>query len=88
MTFYTPSATYHYQVFETATIGDKHILTYLDNGSTESINDYLALISGYESAFIKPGYNVTADNRILTLSTCTTDDTQRLVVFAVLVDVT
>jgi sortase B len=88
VTFYTPSATYHYQVFETATIGDKHILTYLDNSSTESINDYLALISGYESAFIKPGYNVTADNRILTLSTCTTDDTQRLVVFAVLVDVT
>ena len=84
ITFYTPSATYHYYVFETATIDNKHILTYLDNTSYESIQNYINTISGYTSGFIRDGYTITPEDHILTLSTCTTDDSKRLVVFAVL----
>ena len=85
--FYTPGATYHYQVFETATIEDKHILTYLNNADQDSIKAYIKTISNY-NGFKKTEYTITPDSHIITLSTCTTDDSKRLVVFAVLTSVT
>ena len=84
ITFYTPTATYHYYVFETATIDNKHIFTYLDNSSYDSIQNYISIINSYSSGFRRDGYNITPEDHILTLSTCTTDDNKRLVVFAVL----
>ena len=85
---YTADATYYYQVFETATIDDSHIFTYLDNGSYQSRASYVERLAGYTNGFKKDGYSVSPDDHILTLSTCTTDDTKRLVVFAVLVSTT
>ena len=85
---YTPTATYYYQVFETATIDDSHIFTYLDNGSYQSRASYVERLAGYTNGFKKDGYSISPDDHILTLSTCTTDDTKRLVVFAVLVSTT
>ena len=81
---YTPTATYYYQVFETATIEDKHIFTYLDNNSSSSIEAYIQTLDSYTNGFRKWEYTITPQDHILTLSTCTTDDTKRLVVFAVL----
>ena len=88
ITLYTPTNTYTYEVFETATIDDTHIFTYLDNGSKDSIKKYIETLAGYNSGLKKDGYTITPDDHILTLSTCTTDDTKRLVVFAVLTNVT
>ena len=88
ITLYTPTNTYTYEVFETATIDDTHIFTYLDNSSKDSINKYIETLAGYNSGLKKDGYTITPEDHILTLSTCTTDDTKRLVVFAVLTNVT
>ncbi len=87
VTFYTPSATYHYYIFETATIPDDHIFTYLDNSSYDSIQSYISRLNGYSNGFKRDGIYITPEDRILTLSTCTTDDSYRLVVFAVLTSV-
>ena len=87
ITFYTPYATYHYMIFETATIDNKHIFTYLDNSSYDSIQNYIATIDSYSNGFRRDGYYITPEDHILTLSTCTTDDNKRLVAFAVLVSV-
>ena len=85
--FYTANATYYYQVFETATIDSRHIFTYLDNGNYESRAAYIDTIGSYTNGFIKEGYNITPEDHIITLSTCTTDEASRLVVFAVLTGV-
>ncbi|MBQ9912173.1 MAG: class B sortase [Firmicutes bacterium] len=87
ITLYTADKTYYYQVFETATISDSHIFTYLHNDNAESIQNYIGTLASYDNGFKKDGYNITPEDHIITLSTCTTDSAQRLVVFAVLVGV-
>ena len=87
ITLYTPSATYHYQVFESATIEGKHLLTILDNSSRTSIQEFINTIAAYPGSLRKTEYSITPDSHIITLSTCTTDESKRLVVFAVLTSV-
>lgn len=76
----------HYKVFAALTHDDSYIVSYYNGFKNES--DILAFYSDSMSNAINKNYSyiVNADSKILVLSTCEKDDTERFLLEAVLVD--
>ncbi len=86
---YLPKEERHYTVFECETVSDQHILSLLNNYNEESRQEYLKSIFGNSRSdtLIRDGVEVTTKDKMITMSTCKTDKTKRLVVHAVLTEV-
>lgn len=83
---YTDEGVKHYKVFAALTHDDSYIVSYYNGFKNES--DILAFYSDSMSNAINKNYsyNVNANSKILVLSTCEKDDTERFLLEAVLVD--
>lgn len=83
---YTPDSELHYQIFAAYRTDNNHILKSNDFSNPFAFASYLEGIKMQKSmsAFIRDDVAVTADNYIITLSTCTGDDSSRYLVQAVL----
>lgn len=86
---YLPKEERHYTVFECETVSDTHILSILNNHNEESRQSYLKSIFGNSRSdtLIRDGVDVSTSDKMITMSTCKTDKTKRLVVHAVLTEV-
>ncbi|HUM84828.1 MAG TPA: class B sortase [Lachnospiraceae bacterium] len=83
---YTPSATYIYTIFAAVTYNNRNIMTSFDftkpNGRLsflDSVNEARSISDPYRS-----DVTVNEDSHLLTLSTCTSESSDRLIVLAVL----
>lgn len=87
---YTPEHIYTYRVFGGITYDDRHIMYAFDFNDAEQYQAYLDSIYGVRnmSSYLNPEVTVTTEDRILTLSTCTGNSSERFLVEAVLVDET
>lgn len=84
---YLPEKTLTYQIFAAYTYDDRHLIASYDFSDQTVYNDYLDSIFSIRKidAFIDESAEVTADNRIITLSTGVTDHPEeRYLVQAVL----
>ena len=85
---YTPTQKLTYQVFAVYTNDDSHILFSNDFSDMAVRRKYIADIqSGKKGGNIDSEIKLTEHSKIITLSTCTTPRTKRLLVQAVLMDV-
>lgn len=85
---YTPEHKFTYQVFAAVTYDDRHILKSFDFGEEAGVQAFLDSVMSVEhiaSQFSRE-IEATADDRLLTLSTCNGNSTQRFLVEAVLVN--
>ncbi len=85
---YTEDKTYVYEIFAAYTASNAHILNTNDFSTQEGFADYLDNVV-YNKALVgnfREGARVTSDNRIITLSTCTSNSSKRWLVQAVLVN--
>ncbi len=85
---YTEDKTYVYEIFAAYTASNAHILNTNDFSTQEGFADYLDNVV-YNKALagnFREGARVTSDNRIITLSTCTSNSSKRWLVQAVLVN--
>lgn len=84
---YTPEHKLTYQVFAAVTYDDKHILNTYDFSDPVQYQAYLDSIDNVRNmaSYRDPDTTVTPENRIITLSTCNSNDTQRFLVEAVLI---
>lgn len=81
---YTPSANYRYRIFSCYIVkadGDSYQMDYANDVAYQ---DYLTMIQNYSS--YDTGVNVTVDDSIVTLSTCTSNPDNRFLVHAVRVE--
>lgn len=85
---YTPEHIYTYRVFAAITYDDRHIMYSFDFSSESGLQAFLDSISSVRNmqSYIDESIEVTAQDRIITLSTCTTRSAQRFLVGAVLVE--
>lgn len=85
---YTDKGVYVYEIFAAYTYSDIHLLKGIDITSEEKFGDYLeeALSVRGMSDNIEPGLGVNGRDRIITLSTCTSDDSKRYLVQGVLLN--
>lgn len=74
---------FRYEIFACADIADDSFIYDVDFDDKQQFGDFIGKIK--EISIIKPDVTVTADDRILTLSTCSSTN-RRLIVSAVLVD--
>lgn len=85
---YTEEKTYVYQIFAAYTYSDKHLLKGIDISTKELFGNYIEEI--YSNRSLSNNFNqditVTSDNHIITLSTCTSQDTKRYLVQGVLLN--
>lgn len=86
---YTPNHIYTYQVFGAITYDNRHIMYEFDFSTDEGLQTYLDSIRGVRnmSSYIDESVEVSASDKIITLSTCTGNKSRRFLVEAVLVDV-
>lgn len=85
---YTEEKTYVYEIFAAYTATNAHILNTNDFSTQEGFADYLDNVV-YNKALtgnFRNDTRVTSDNRIITLSTCTSNSSKRWLVQAVLVN--
>lgn len=85
---YTEDKTYVYEIFAAYTASNAHILNTNDFSTQEGFADYLDNVV-YNKSLVgnfREGARVTSDNRIITLSTCTSNSSKRWLVQAVLVN--
>ncbi len=82
MTLYTPEGTYRYQIFSAEYIGDTDARVYsVGYGQDDT---FLQFIQGMQQrSLYDTGIVLTADAKVLTLSTCSYNETTRFVVHAV-----
>lgn len=86
ITMYTPDRKLTYQVFAAYRRDNLNILANNDFSTEESRTEYINSIYAHDAvANFKPEYQVTASDRILTLSTCIGNSAYRYVVQGVLV---
>lgn len=88
ITIYTPSQILIYQIFATYLTDDKHIMLSFDFDNPAVFQRYLDEVFSIRSmdALFNKEIDVTADNHIITLSTCSVDNVGRLLVQAVLIE--
>lgn len=84
---YTPEHKYTYQVFAAVTYDDRHILSSFDFADSAQFQGFLDSINSVRnmSTYRNPDISVTAEDKIITLSTCNNNDSQRFLVEAVLI---
>ena len=88
MYVYTEEKTYVYEIFAEYIATNAHILNINDFRTQEGFADYLDNVV-YNKALtgnFRNDTRVTSDNRIITLSTCTSNSSKRWLVQAVLVN--
>jgi sortase B len=90
---YTPDRTFVYEIFAAYEYPSLHLILNYDYSNIYIYEQYLRNLfsvanTGARVANIKEGAEVTSDNRIVTLSTCTTDhdSTKRFLVVGVLIN--
>lgn len=90
LTIYLPGVIRHYQIFAAYVSDNKHLLLSYNFKDEVVFNQYLGDIRNKRgmNAFIDTSMEITAEDKILTLSTCNKGiDTQRYLVQAVLVSI-
>ena len=87
---YLPETVYVYEIFAEYTFGNELITVCYDFSSQQGFQEYLDVVSSYKekNGQFRDGMNITTDNHLLTLSTCTTptDYNYRYLVQGVLVN--
>ena len=86
---YTPEHIYTYQIFGAVTYSNKLILsTYDCNNSKEEYEAFLTSLKeeSYSPTWISDEIEVTTEDQIIVLSTCNSNDAQRFLICAVLVE--
>lgn len=85
---YTPEHQFTYRVFAAVTYDNRHILKNFDFEDEESFQNFLDSLKQVRNmrSYVDESIDVTAGDRILTLSTCTGNDEERFLVEAVLTD--
>lgn len=85
---YTPEHIYTYQVFAAVTYDNRHILRSFDFTQETQFQEFLDSLRDARSmaSYVRDDISVSAENRILTLSTCNGNVQQRFLVEAVLTD--
>ena len=83
---YTPEEVLVYHIFAAYIYSDAHLLYQYDFETEEGYQEYLDMLSAYGSGNFDEDTTLTTDDRILTMSTCTNDETTRLLVQARLVE--
>lgn len=85
---YTEKGTYVYEIFAAYTYSDIHLLKGLDITSDEKFADYLESVLAIRGMGnnIDNSLNIDSSDRIVTLSTCTSNDTRRFLVQGVLLN--
>lgn len=86
---YQPDQILHYQIFAAYIYDDRHLMMSFDCNDKEVYEDYLESIFEQRgmSVNVDDSVEVTADDRILTLSTCNGNNDERYLVQAVLVSI-
>lgn len=84
---YTPEHIYTYQVFAAVTYDDRHILKSFDFSENDGFKVFLDSVSSVQNiaSHYDKDVELTTEDRIITLSTCNSNATQRFLVMAVLV---
>ncbi len=84
---YTPGRILKYEIFAAYVFDDRHILLNFDFTKPEVRTEYLDMVFGTRkmSSNIKQDLEVTEKDKIITLSTCTTNDSERYLVQGVLI---
>lgn len=85
---YTPEHIYTYEVFAAITYDNSHLLYSFDFTEESGMQEFLDSIASVRnmSSYINKEVEVTASDRIITLSTCVGNRSKRLLVGAVLID--
>jgi sortase B len=85
---YTENGVLVYQIFAAYNAGDEHILNTYDLITEEGYASYLSFTQAKasEDGYIRNGVEVTTQNHIITLSTCTDESDERFLVQAVLIN--
>ena len=85
---YTPGHILTYEIYSAFYYDDRHILNSFDFSNEEYYGAFLRQTLNPTSMVkqVREGISVTTNARIITLSTCTGSDTQRLLVIGVLTD--
>ncbi len=88
ITIYTAEHIYTYQVFAAITYDNRHIMYAFDFAREDGVQKFLDSLKAVRnmSSYIDGSVEVTATDRLLTLSTCTGNNKQRFLVGAVLVN--
>lgn len=84
---YTPEMVYTYRVVAAFIFTNEHLMYRFDFETEEGYQEYLDTLKAYPSGnFDENIQELTTEDRLLTLSTCTNDDSTRLLVQAKLVE--
>ena len=85
---YTKGHIYTYKIFSAFVYDDRHILNSFDFNKEEDYQDFLDDCMNPPTLIrnVRDDIKVTTDDRIITLSTCTSNKVERYLVVAVLVD--
>jgi sortase B len=85
---YTEDGVLVYQIFAAYNAGDEHILNTYDLATEEGFASYLETVKGMapEDGYIRSDVEVTTQNHIITLSTCTDVGDERYLVQGVLIN--
>jgi len=85
---YTPGHILTYEIYSAFVYDNRHILNSFDFYNTTDYAEFLAQTLSPSSMVrqVKPGAQVTTDNKIITLSTCTNNKSERYLVVGVLVN--
>lgn len=84
---YTPEMAYTYRIIAAYIFTNDHLMYKYDFETEEGYQEYLDMLKSYPSGnFDEDIQSLTTDDRLLTLSTCTNDDSTRLLVQAKLVE--
>ncbi len=77
---YTPDAEYHYQIFAAVTYSNAYIPYYYDSGTQSGRQAYLDSLTSIRdmNSHVLTNVEVTSDSRLLSLSTCVENVSERL----------
>ncbi|MBQ0083376.1 MAG: class B sortase [Clostridiales bacterium] len=86
ITVYTEGHILEYQIYASRTIDDNHIMYAYDFSTDEGFQGFISdtLSSSAKIHNVRTGTAVTVRDKIITLSTCTSNNSERLIVAAVL----
>lgn len=83
---YTPDELLTYEIFAAYEFSDDHILYAYDFSNEKGYQEYIDMLKNYGTGYFRDVDSLTTDDRIITLSTCTSIDIKRYLVQAKLVD--
>ncbi len=83
---YTPDELLTYEIFAAYEFSDDHILYAYDFSNEKGYQEYIDMLKNYGSGYFRDVDSLTTDDRMITLSTCTSIDIKRYLVQAKLVD--